>query len=158
MPNNVSDMKAAKVYNAVLDAAKSITFANGYNTQPMVVENRDAYNLESYKHIIEVYEADPYLTVVPHDADASLTLLIDQGLKVVGWAAGERGDVMVELHKLMQDTLAAIHGAAATICAAGGSCGFQISSVVTDQGLLFNRGTATFDFTVTVRYFQDASW
>lgn len=151
-------MKAAKVYNAVLDAVQGITFAGGYNTQPLVCENRDAYNLESYKHVVEVYEGDPYLEVVPNESETSLTLLIDQHIMIVGWAYGERGDVVVELHKILQDCLGAVHGAAATICAAAGSCGFGLGSVNTDQGYLFKDGMASFNFTVTVRYYQDASW
>lgn len=153
-------MKAAKVYNAVLDAVQGITFAGGYNTQPLVVENRDAYNLESYQHVVEVYEGDPYLEVVPNESETSLTVLIDQHIMIVGWAYGERGDVVVELHKILQDCLGAVHGAAATICAATGTGGaaFRLGSVNTDQGYLFKDGMASFNFTVSVGYFQDSSW
>jgi len=158
MPNQVQDLKAAKVYNATLAALQAINHANGYNTQPMVCENRDAYNLESYQHVVEMYEGDPYLEVVQNESEASQTLLLDQHIMVVGLAYGERGDVVVEIHKLLQDVLGAVHRANSTICAAAGSAAFRIGSVTTDQGLLFNEGMASFNFTVSIGYFQDSDW
>lgn len=158
MPNTILTNKPALVYKAVLSCLKEISFGNGYQTQPGVVENRDAYDLESLKWVIEMYQGDPYLSPINDDTTVGLRFLVEQKINVVGWAYGQRGDVMDELHKLLQDALTAIHGHADDIAGAAGGCAFGISDVVTDQGLLFQRGQATFDFTVTVRYYQDPTW
>ena len=158
MPNTIATNKPALVYRAVLSCLKAISIANGYQTQPGVFENRDAYDLESLKWVIEMYQGDPYLSPIQEESTVGLRFLVEQKIEVVGWSSGGRGDVMDELHKLLQDALTAVHGSAQDIASAAGGVAFGISDVATDQGLLFQRGEATFNFTVTVRYYQDPTW
>jgi len=158
VPNTIATNKPALVYDAVRNCLDGISIANGYQTQPRVVESRDAYNLESYKHVIEIYPGDPYLSPVEADETVALRFMIDQRIEIAGWAHGERSDAMDEFHKLLQDVLTAIHGGAAVICGSVGSGKFGISEVQTDQSTLIKKDQSVFVITVTVRYYQDPTW
>ncbi|HUU96858.1 MAG TPA: hypothetical protein VM487_14055 [Phycisphaerae bacterium] len=155
MPNKIATNTRNMLYLKLVALLKTITHANGYNTQPRICDDQEEADSAQEQHTVWVKVADEAMD----DSTLGGHWHCVCDFVVFGLVRQDESDLTTDTNALLQDirtVITAYRASFPTTCNGASMAGFDTCE--TDQGALASAGKSFFVQPVAFEYVAGPTW